>query len=246
VGLDGSGRDGLPPRWPGRISTLARSEANAGASGRPADGPDGEHSGEPEPRKVTPVTRAAATNRRDASADRLDGADREPPERAPPPAFGRTRSSDRASPGNTGGEQGEQPQGREWMKHSAGFGEEQTARVVGNGEGGPKRGWKPATRRGGNAAPGSGFPGLGAPERRRTPWEEVRDEGMAFGPEPTCGRTSGRGPRGRTQGQERYPGWPGNWAIGCQPEDARVQPAREKGAGGAGKPNERLRQAVRR
>jgi hypothetical protein len=66
------------------------------------------------------------------------------------------------------------------MKHSAGFGEAQAVKVVGNGEGGPKRVWKPATRRGGNAAPGSGFPGLGAPKRRRTPWEEVRDGGMAI------------------------------------------------------------------
>lgn len=30
-----------------------------------------------------------------------------------------------------------------------------------------------------HAAPGSGFPGLGAPEGRRTPREEGRDEGLA-------------------------------------------------------------------
>ena len=34
-------------------------------------------------------------------------------------------------------------------------------------------------RPGEHAAPGSGFPGLGAPEGRRTPREEERDEGLA-------------------------------------------------------------------
>jgi hypothetical protein len=35
---------------------------------------------------------------------------------------------------------------RDRLKHAGGFGEEKTARVVRNGEGGPKRVWKPATR----------------------------------------------------------------------------------------------------
>jgi hypothetical protein len=33
------------------------------------------------------------------------------------------------------------------LKHATGFGEEQTVKVAENGEGGPKRVWKPATRR---------------------------------------------------------------------------------------------------
>jgi hypothetical protein len=38
------------------------------------------------------------------------------------------------------------PHGREWPKHVTGLEEVQTVKVVGNGEGGPKRVWKPATR----------------------------------------------------------------------------------------------------
>jgi hypothetical protein len=40
----------------------------------------------------------------------------------------------------------DEPHGCVWLKEITGFGEEQTVKVVGNGEGGPKRVWKPATR----------------------------------------------------------------------------------------------------
>jgi hypothetical protein len=67
---------------------------------------------------------------------------------SPPPApgvaaLGSTRSGDRA------GKRGPEPHGREWPKYATGPGEEQTVMVVRNGEGGPKRGWNPATRHGG-------------------------------------------------------------------------------------------------
>jgi hypothetical protein len=44
-------------------------------------------------------------------------------------------------------ETGAEPQGCEWLKHATGLGEEQAVKVVGNGGGGTKRGWKLATRR---------------------------------------------------------------------------------------------------
>jgi hypothetical protein len=40
-----------------------------------------------------------------------------------------------------------QPHGREWLKKVTGLGEAQAVKVVGNGGGGPKRVWNPATRR---------------------------------------------------------------------------------------------------
>jgi hypothetical protein len=40
-----------------------------------------------------------------------------------------------------------EPHGCEWSKHTTGFGEAETVMVVENGEGGPKRVWKPVTRR---------------------------------------------------------------------------------------------------
>jgi hypothetical protein len=40
------------------------------------------------------------------------------------------------------------PHGRQWLKQVTGSGGVQTVRVVENGAGGPKRVWKPATRRG--------------------------------------------------------------------------------------------------
>lgn len=45
------------------------------------------------------------------------------------------------------GSRGDEPHGREWPKHVTGLEEEQTVKVVRNGEGGPKRAGKPATRR---------------------------------------------------------------------------------------------------
>lgn len=56
------------------------------------------------------------------------------------------------STGRGSGEPGNEPHGREWMKDSTGSEEEQAVKVVGNGGGGPKRVWKPATRHGGTAA----------------------------------------------------------------------------------------------
>jgi hypothetical protein len=46
----------------------------------------------------------------------------------------------------TSGRRESEPQRREWTKYSTGFGEEEAVRVVGNGEGGTKREWNPATR----------------------------------------------------------------------------------------------------
>jgi len=40
-----------------------------------------------------------------------------------------------------------QPQGREWLKHTTGHGEAQAVKVVGNGGGGTKQEWNPATGR---------------------------------------------------------------------------------------------------
>jgi len=90
------------------------------------------------------------------------------------------------------------------MKHSTGSEEEQAARVVRNGGGGPKRAWEPATRQGGIATtrvvtrrpepasgesrtvasgehtlPGSGFLGLGASQGRQDLREEGRSERAA-------------------------------------------------------------------
>jgi hypothetical protein len=65
------------------------------------------------------------------------------------PAFGPVTASRvglRAGGGSTGS-RGAEPQGREWPKHVTGLEEEQTVKVVKNGEGGPKRVWKPVTRR---------------------------------------------------------------------------------------------------
>jgi hypothetical protein len=107
---------------------------------------------------------------------------------------------DRKQPRGAGAE----PQGREWMKDSTGSEEEQAARVVRNGGGGPKRVWEPATRHGGterararsgrperasgetrravpgeHGVPGSGFLGLGASQGRAILREEGRSERTA-------------------------------------------------------------------
>jgi hypothetical protein len=74
------------------------------------------------------------------------------------------------------------------LKNSTGFGEEQTVKVVGNGEGGPKRKWKAATWQfgkrtvkaaSGSELQGSGFSELGAPKGQQTSREEGRDKGKA-------------------------------------------------------------------
>jgi len=90
-----------------------------------------------------------------------------------------------------------------------------------------------------NATPGSGFPELGASKGRRTLREDGRDEGTAL-----AGRTGSAdqdadevlmGERKAMSGiQDRT----GNRPVGDSTEDARVQPAREKGAGDAAKPSQ--------
>jgi hypothetical protein len=92
------------------------------------------------------------------------------------------------------------------LKNAGGFGEVQTVKVVRNGEGGPKRGWNPATRRSqegqpGNGrsgwrTPGSGLSGLGALEGRRTSGEDVREGDAVLGSQRNNGQGNGRGPRG--------------------------------------------------
>lgn len=68
---------------------------------------------------------------------------------SPPPAPGHTATLGSTRSGIKAGRRGLEPHGREWPKYATGPGEEQTAKVVGNGGGGPKRGWNPATRHGG-------------------------------------------------------------------------------------------------
>lgn len=48
--------------------------------------------------------------------------------------------------GQHAGSREKEPHGREWLKYVTGLGEAETVKVVRNGEGGPKREWKPATR----------------------------------------------------------------------------------------------------
>jgi hypothetical protein len=60
------------------------------------------------------------------------------------------------------------------LKQITGFGEEQAARVVENDGGGPKRAWKPATRRTCRAADGQPDAGSGRREVDSPDWERRR------------------------------------------------------------------------
>jgi hypothetical protein len=132
-------------------------------------------------------------------------ADREPPGwNNPPPEFGCSGPRTDAD-GHHAGKREPEPQGRVWLKQATGHTEAQTVKVVGNGEGGPKREWKPATRRSGTRqrepqrprSPGSGFRVLGASEGRATPGKDGREEGRARRRRTrTPGQDGERGPRG--------------------------------------------------
>jgi hypothetical protein len=74
------------------------------------------------------------------------------------------------------GREEHEPHGREWLKQATGFGEAQAAMVVGNGGGGPKRVWKPATRwrergraSGGERVAGKWIPRTGSAEGATNP-----------------------------------------------------------------------------
>jgi hypothetical protein len=111
-------------------------------------------------------------------------------ERAGPVTAVRVLSSGRGSGGRTMGSRGRKPPGCEWPRHATGFGEEQAVKVVGNGGGGTKRVWKPATRRAepsGVRAPG----GAGRREVDSPSWERRR------GGEPHGRRFEGTGTRSR-------------------------------------------------
>jgi len=121
-----------------------------------------------------------------------------------PPASGRVGPRTDVK-GHGSGNREPKPQGREWLKKVTGSAEEQTVKVVGNDEGGPKRVWKPATRRFRKqrlrpvrkGEPGSGFCALGASEGRKNPRKEDREEGSVRRRRVReRGRESERGPRG--------------------------------------------------
>jgi len=130
-----------------------------------------------------------------------------------------------------------EPHGRVRSKHTAGPGEAKAVKVVGNGGGGPKRAWNPATRRAtsgavlrdrtGKREPGSGFSGLGASEGQRTSGEDVREERTAACRRP--GRPDRRteevleGERKTTSGRHHHPG---NRLAGGRAEHAKVHTAR--------------------
>jgi hypothetical protein len=148
-----------------------------------------------------------------------------------------------------------EPHGREWSKHTTGFEEEQTVKVVENGEGGPKRVWKPATR---CFEPGTAsvVPGRERREVDSSSWERRRGEELQGRMDGQTGRRSsedllygprsGRDPRGRTKGQERYSlGRETNrGATRRKTPGSRSQD--RKGEGGSAKPDERIRRVVKR
>jgi hypothetical protein len=79
------------------------------------------------------------------------------------------------------------------------------------------------------AEPGSGFPGLGAPQGRRTSREEVPGRRTVLAPAGRQGRRRSRGPRERAQGHERYHDWKGNQPASRLVEDAKVHVERRQG-----------------
>lgn len=199
-----------------------------------------------------------------------------------PPEFHGARTSVRnpwTSPGKNGlrarrpgeriGEPGQEPHGREWTKHSTGPEEEQAAKVVRNGAGGPQRDWNPATRYGG-------------PSEREPRWDDrsrptVRAVGGAGGTRrtgkwiPRVGSAEGAsnptgGCQERRNGNVCRTGARGRNADEVLEGDCKVMggipislataelatrrntpgSSREaKDVGGAGKPSERLRRVVR-
>ena len=155
---------------------------------------------------------------RDASAERSRRSDREPPATDPSPVseHGSSDPGELTERGRRGprtesetrehGSRENEPQGREWSKHTTGFGEEQTVKVVRNGGGGPKRGWNPATRwtRNGpaRAGPGRVHREVDSPDWERQRGDEPHGRDGQHGREgcrtPTwnAGPERGRGPRG--------------------------------------------------
>jgi hypothetical protein len=165
--------------------------------------------------------------------------DREAPAtRTPSPAFEPLGDSSEARAASGEGEQ--EPHGRERSKHTAGPGEAQAVKVVRNGGGGPKRVWKPATRRAtsgavlrdrvGKRGPGSGFSGLGASEGQRTSGEDVRWEGKAVRRRPgEPDRNAEEVLEGERKAMSGRLHQLGNQLAGGRAEDTRVHTARCKG-----------------
>ena len=92
---------------------------------------------------------------------------------------------------------------------------------------------------------GSGFLGLGASKRRQTSREEGRIKGAVI---VDRARDADREADEVLESERKaMSGTPPARKLtgGCPPKDAKVHPVRAKGEGGAGKPNERLRRAVR-
>jgi hypothetical protein len=153
------------------------------------------------------------------------------------------------------GESGNEPQGCEWLKETTGFGEAKTARVVGNDGGGPQRVWKPATRRsrrtGVRATGGRPSREVDSPDWERRRGDEP--QGRRFLEEGRCLHRPGardgdaaevleserKATSGITTGRETNQ--PAAWW-----KTPRSTSRGAKDEGGAGKPNERLHQAVRR
>ena len=103
------------------------------------------------------------------------------------------------------GKRDPRPHGREWPKYATGPGEEQTAKVAENGEGGPKRGWNPATRHGG---PVTAQAATARPDsrRRRKPTEGARGNTPRREVDsPDWERRRGDKPHGR---RDATKGWP--------------------------------------
>jgi hypothetical protein len=122
-------------------------------------------------------------------------------------------------------------------KHTAGPGEAKAVKVVRNGVGGPKRVWKPATRRAERGVvlrdrvverePGSGFSGLGASKGQRTSGEDVRADGKAARrrtgiPDESTAEVL-EGERKTTSGRHHHLG---NRGAGGRAEDTKVHTAR--------------------
>jgi hypothetical protein len=157
--------------------------------------------------------------------------------------------------GDAGRERANKPHGRVWSKHTTGSGGEQTVKVVRNGEGGPKRVWKPATRRGRNATE---LFGVNGPRREVYPpdWERRRgNEPHGRTQVSRTRRSHATSSRARAEivevileGERKVMSGiqprTGNGSGGRRTEDAKGRAERREVVGGAGKPSDRLRTAV--
>jgi hypothetical protein len=90
-----------------------------------------------------------------------------------------------------------------------------------------------------NVTPGSGFPGLGASKGRRTLREDGREQGTALaGRSGSANRDADEVLKGERKARSGIQDRTGNRPVGDSTEHAKVQPAREKGAGDAVNPSQ--------